>query len=104
MSGITLMMLGNFALASGATPSSLYVWGGNYEGASARNLTGTAGESSSPIQLGSETDWLQFSGSYNFVGTRSSGHLYNCGDKRYGAWNNGNLYTSSHIQIGSITK
>ena len=103
MSGITLMMLGNFALASGATPSSLYVWGGNYEGSSARNLNGTAGESSSPIQLGSETDWLQFSGSYNFVGTRSSGHLYNCGDNRFGAWNNGALHTSSPIQIGSLT-
>tara|TARA_R100000988_G_scaffold87170_1_gene50132 strand:+ start:1 stop:1152 length:1152 start_codon:yes stop_codon:yes gene_type:complete len=102
MSGITLMMLGNFALASGATPSSLYVWGGNYNGSSARNLNDTAGESSSPIQLGSETDWLQFSGAYNFVGTRSSGHLYSCGDGRFGCWNTG-LSASSPIQIGSLT-
>jgi len=103
MSGITLMMLGNFALASGATPSSLYVWGGNYQGSGARNLTGSAGYNSSPIQLGSETDWLQFSGSYSFVGTRSNGYLYNCGDNRFGAWNNGALHTSSPIQIGSLT-
>ena len=102
MSGITLMMLGNFALASGATPSSLYLWGGNYNGAGARNLTGSAGENSSPIQLGSATDWLQFSGSYNFVGTRKSGYLYNCGDGRFGAWNT-NSNTSSPIQIGSLT-
>lgn len=103
MSGITLMMLGNFALASGATPSSLYVWGGSYNGAGGRNLGGSAAYNSSPIQLGSETDWLQFSGSYNFVGTRSSGYLYNCGDNRFGAWNNGALNTSSPIQIGSLT-
>ena len=102
MSGITLMMLGNFALAGGVSPASLWGWGDNYAGAAARNSTEAGGRYSSPVQLGSATDWLDVEGSYNFVGTRSSGYLYNCGDARFGAWNT-SLNTSSPIQIGSLT-
>lgn len=96
------MMLGNFALAGGVSPASLWGWGDNYNGSAARNSTEAGGRYSSPVQLGSATDWLDVEGSYNFVGTRESGYLYNCGDGRYGAWNTG-LNTSSPIQIGSLT-
>lgn len=105
MSGITLMMLGNFALAESVTPARLFGWGDNYRGAGGWNLgeTEAGARKSSPVQLGSDADWLQVSGSYNFVGTRSSGYLYNCGDNRYGAWNDGGLNRSSPVQIGSLT-
>lgn len=102
MSGITLMMLGNFALAGGVSPGSLWGWGDNYAGAAARNSTEAGGRYSSPVQLGSATDWLDVEGSYNFTATRAAGYLYNCGDKRFGAWNTG-LNASSPIQIGSLT-
>jgi alpha-tubulin suppressor-like RCC1 family protein len=102
MSGITLMMLGNFALAGGVSPASLWGWGDNYNGSAARNSTEAGGRYSSPVQLGSDSDWLDIEGSYNFTATRESGYLYNCGDGRFGAWNTG-LNASSPIQIGSLT-
>jgi len=102
MSGITLMMLGNFALAGGVSPASLWGWGDNYNGAAARNSTEAGGRYSSPVQLGSDSDWLDVEGSYNFTATRESGYLYSCGDGRFGCWNTG-LNASSPIQIGSLT-
>ena len=102
MSGITLMLLGNHAGAAGVTPAALWGWGGNYNGAAARNSTEAGGRFSSPVQLGSASDWVEVQGSYNFVATRESGYLYNCGDRRFGGWNTA-LNTSSPVQIGSLT-
>ena len=63
------MMLGNFALAESVTPARLFGWGDNYNGAGGWNLgeTESGARKSSPVQLGSDADWLQVSGSYNFV-------------------------------------
>ena len=103
MAGITLMLLGNHAGAAGVTPAQLWVWGGNYNGAQGMNeQAGGAGERSSPIQLGSEADWLQFTGAYSFAATRESGYIYACGDSRWNA-STPSVNNSSPVQIGALT-
>ena len=70
------MMLGNFALAGGVSPASLWGWGDNYAGAAARNSTEAGGRYSSPVQLGSETDWTVASCGYqNMAGIRGGNFI-----------------------------
>ena len=67
---------------------------------------GTTTNYSSPIQVGSLTNWKQVScGYYNLAAIKTDGTLWTCGYNQSGQLGNGtvNVYYSSPIQVGSLT-
>ena len=88
-------------LVPGRTSPGLYAWGYNYTG-----TIGVGGNSySSPIQIGSLTNWKQVACGYDHaVAVKTDGTLWAWGVNTYGQLgNNTGTSYSSPIQIGSLT-
>jgi|8_EtaG_2_1085327.scaffolds.fasta_scaffold01853_8 alpha-tubulin suppressor-like RCC1 family protein len=106
MSGITLMMLGNFATGEPPIEGQLWGWGGQafYSGAVGNN---TSVDVSSPVQVGSLTTWSKIGASPNgFTNTviKTDGTLWAYGRGTLGQNGDGNsLNRSSPVQVGSLT-
>jgi alpha-tubulin suppressor-like RCC1 family protein len=59
---------------------------------------------SSPVQVGSGTDWSTISHSYASAGIKSNGTLWLWGAANYGQLGNSNIvYRSSPVQVGALT-
>ena len=84
--------------------SSIWVWGSNIVG---QLGNGTTTNYSSPIQIGSLTNWKQVSasaGGFLTIGIKTDGTLWTCGYNYYGQLgNNTTTNYSSPIQVGSLT-
>ena len=80
----------------------LWAWGLNNNG---QLGNGSITNYSSPIQVGSLTNWKQVSGGYSHtIAVKTDGTLWACGYNRYGQLGNGSItYYSSPIQVGSLT-
>ena len=82
--------------------ANLYAFGFNGYG---QLGNGTITWYSSPIQVGSLTNWKQISaGYYHTVAIKTDGSLWSCGYNYYGQLgNNTTTWYSSPIQVGSLT-
>lgn len=84
-------------------PRELYAWGYNNFGNSG---LGDTINRSSPVQVGSDTDWeyLSQGGRINAAAIKKNGSLYAWGYNLYGAVGDSTVvYRSSPVQIGSLT-
>jgi len=83
------------------TDGSLWVWGYNGDGTLGLN---SSGAKSSPVQLGTLTDWSSFSSGAVSLAVRTNGTLYGFGYNTQGAvGDNTVIARSSPVQIGSGT-
>ena len=82
--------------------NTLWGWGSGQAGALGNSATNNY---SSPIQIGSLTNWSKVSsGFYAFLGIKTDGTLWGWGDNRHGGIGNGtNVAYSSPVQVGSLT-
>jgi alpha-tubulin suppressor-like RCC1 family protein len=91
------------------TDGTLWSWGGNYRGQlgiSAIGFTaGSAGYYSSPVQVGSLTNWKQVAGGQSHSACiKTDGTLWTFGAGDSGQLGNGTLISySSPVQVGSLT-
>jgi alpha-tubulin suppressor-like RCC1 family protein len=90
-----------FALKSDGT---LWSWGDNAFGGLGQN-TAVALDKSSPVQVGTLTNWASLSAGRNRgFATNTNGQLYAWGSNAYGALGDGTvLNRSSPVQIGALT-
>tara|TARA_R110000751_G_scaffold303448_1_gene418142 strand:- start:199 stop:1338 length:1140 start_codon:yes stop_codon:yes gene_type:complete len=84
------------------TDGTLWAWGDNSSG---RLGDGTAVNKSSPVQIGSSTDWLQVAGASNTsYAVKTDGTLWAWGLNTGGQMGDGTAVSkSSPVQIGSLT-
>ena len=83
------------------TDGTLWIWGDNEYGSLGQNNTT---DQSSPVQVGSGTDWKTVSGSYRAIAaTKTDGSLYTWGQNQYGhlGQNNQTQYESPKQVPGS---
>lgn len=87
------------------TNGTLWTWGQNSEGALGSNVSLSTVRRSSPVQIGSDTDWSQvIGGTYNFLALKTTGALFTWGWNLYGALGlNDQANRSSPTQIGALT-
>jgi len=87
------------------TDGSIWVWGVNTEGQLGLGTIGAAHNKSSPVQLGSITDYKHFGAGYKVTSLiKADGTLWMCGENTYGQLGTGNTTNySSPVQIGSDT-
>jgi alpha-tubulin suppressor-like RCC1 family protein len=95
---------GNFCTAI-KTDGRLFTWGNNYSGQLGLNNRSPAGTRSSPVQVGSLTDWAQTDcGGSNCAAIKTSGTLFTWGDNPGGSLGQNNInYRSSPVQVGALT-
>jgi len=81
--------------------AGLWIWGYNNLG---QLGNGTIVYYSSPIQVGSLTNWKQVAANYHTASIKTDGTLWTFGYNNYGQLGNGTIvYYSSPIQVGSLT-
>jgi alpha-tubulin suppressor-like RCC1 family protein len=85
------------------TTGSIWSWGYHYPGATGQNLN--SGSRSSPVQIGSSTDWSKVScGRRHALAIKTDGSLWGWGGNTYGrVGNNSSSNLSSPVQIGTGT-
>ena len=85
------------------TDGTLWVWGNNSYGQLGNGESGS--NYSSPIQVGSLTDWSKVNcGEYFTVAIKTNGTLWTWGRSYYGQLGHGNTTNlSSPVQVGSLT-
>ena len=93
--------IGGF-LSAIKTDGTLWTWGYGYGGALGNNTTTNY---SSPIQVGSLTNWKQVAaGYYSFAAVKTDGTLWACGYNHSGQLGNNTTSNSySPIQVGTLT-
>lgn len=80
---------------------TLYAWGANQAG---QHGLGDTSARSSPVQVGSDTDWASVVGHSSTYALKTDGTLWSWGQNISGALGNGGiLNTSSPVQVGSLT-
>lgn len=94
---------GSYHVAAIKTDGTLWCWGYNSFGQVGNNTSGTS--ISSPVQIGSLTNWLKVTaGYYHNVAVKTDGTLWSWGWNAYGQLGLGNVaHYSSPKQIGSGT-
>jgi len=87
------------------TDGSLWMWGSGTDGKLGNNETGSAASRSSPVQIGSLTNWLEVEcGKYASMSLKTDGTLWAWGAGFYGVnGQNNHTHYSSPVQIGSST-
>jgi len=94
------------------TDGTLWAWGHNSSGQLGGGPTGTLGivHTSSPVQVGSLTNWKQIAGGgYHTVAIKTDGTLWAWGHNANGQLGGGPtgtlgiVHTSSPVQVGSLT-
>jgi len=94
---------GNYHCAAIKTDGTLWAWGFNSSGQLGQN--NTTYQISSPVQIGSLTDWLTVSAGYaNCAAIKTDGTLWTWGVCTSGALGHGNTTNrSSPVQVGALT-
>ena len=103
MSGILQSLFANMRSFGVATAEGqLWAWGGNTDGRLGDNSTTNR---SSPVQIGSDEDWVKgASGVYHVLQPNSEGELYSWGrGTTYSTGQGSNSHLSNPTQIGSLT-
>jgi alpha-tubulin suppressor-like RCC1 family protein len=97
----------NFSMAirGSGSSGSLWAWGYNAQG---RLGLGNSASRSSPVQVGTDTDWAIVTAGYIFaVAVKTNGTIWSWGNNTYGRLGlndpNGQISRSSPVQIGSLT-
>ena len=87
------------------TDGTLWAWGWNNFGQLGIGSSSPTVYQSSPIQVGSLTNWKQVSAGVTSVAAiTTDGALFTWGLNQYGTLGNGNItYYSSPVQVGSLT-
>jgi len=88
------------------TDGTLWVWGRNEDGEIGDNTSGgDANSKSSPVQIGSETNWADVDAGRKFTfAITTEGELYSWGKGNYGATGqNDSVERSSPTQVGALT-
>ncbi|MFN7044973.1 MAG: T9SS type A sorting domain-containing protein [Flavobacterium sp.] len=90
----------SFAIKSNGT---LWAWGYNFYGQLGRGTNGSGTNSSTPIQIGAETNWKSITGGEHFtIATKTDGTLWSTGKNSNGQLGLNNLIDSNTFQqIGS---
>jgi len=96
---------GNYSNLALKTDGTLWAWGNNSVGDLAQGTSGSLTIQSSPVQIGSDTDWKRiFSGTVNFAAIKTDGTLWVWGQGTYYQLGTGdNISRSSPVQVGSDT-
>ena len=95
---------GSFAAVK--TDGTLWTCGMNNQGELGQNAVGTPARRSSPIQVGTDTDWSRVSGAVQtFMAIKTNGALWTWGNNSYGmlGLNNATVEYSSPVQVGTDT-
>ena len=97
-----LAVLGLLGLSGGVSELALWTFGYNAYGQLGQ---GDIVYLSSPVQVGSLTDWSSMScGYYHTTGIKTDGTLWTFGRNAYGELGQGDIvYLSSPVQVGSLT-
>jgi alpha-tubulin suppressor-like RCC1 family protein len=84
---------------------TLWTWGDNTFGKLGSNTTGTAFNRSSPVQVGSLTNWAQVNGGDSFLtAIKTDGTIWSWGQNNQGQLGDGtSVDKSSPVQIGALT-
>jgi alpha-tubulin suppressor-like RCC1 family protein len=100
-----LVSTGDQHTAAIKTAGSLWTWGQNNAGQLGLNTQGFDTYRSSPVQVGSLTNWAQVSvGTARTLAVKTDGTLWAWGANTFGEiGNNSTLNRSSPVQIGSLT-
>ena len=87
------------------TSGALYSWGHNYYGELGRSTSGGGTNTSSPVQVGALTNWLNMAcGRYFIIATKTDGTLWSWGRNNSGQLGLSNTTNySSPKQIGALT-
>ncbi len=87
------------------TDGTLWTWGGSTDGQLGIGSSGFFGRRSSPVQVGTLTNWKQVnSGQYHFVCIKTDGTLWIWGNNGFGRLGLGDSTNrSSPVQVGSLT-
>jgi alpha-tubulin suppressor-like RCC1 family protein len=86
--------------STGSTSGTLWAWGrNNYGQLGIGNVTNR----SSPVQIGTDSDWYQVSCGYSHtLALKTNGTLWSWGRNNYGQLGQGNItYRSSPVQVGT---
>lgn len=86
-------------------PAGLWTWGTNYQGRLGSGTSGAASSRSSPVQVGSLTNWKSVSvSSGHTLAVKTDGTLWAWGTGTNGILGLGNTYhRSSPVQVGGLT-
>jgi alpha-tubulin suppressor-like RCC1 family protein len=86
------------------TDGTLWLWGNNTYGALGNNSSGTSTNRSSPVQLGTETNWASVSIHEHVLALKTDGTLWAWGNNDAGqiAIITVNSHRSSPVQIGTL--
>jgi alpha-tubulin suppressor-like RCC1 family protein len=87
------------------TSGALYSWGSNFYGELGRGTSGGGTNTSSPVQIGALTNWLNIAcGRYSALSVKTDGTLWTWGLNNWGQLGLGNTTNySSPKQIGALT-
>jgi len=93
---------GVFAIKTNGT---LWTWGGGNDFGGHFGLNNISpGQRSSPVQVGSLTNWSKiYASKLHWLAIKTDGTLWGCGRGRYGQLSSPSVYRSSPVQIGSGT-
>lgn len=103
---------GTFLSVAIKTDGTLWGWGANFSGAIGNGSSGGTSYYSSPVQVGTLTNWKQVTGGGGNINgnltyalaVKQDGTLWGWGSNQFGQLGNSNItYYSSPIQIGALT-
>lgn len=88
------------------TNGTLWTWGDNSRGQIGQGYSNQNFSRSSPVQIGSDTNWSQVStgGGYAFAAVKTTGELWTWGGNDYGQLGQNNrIFRSTPTQVGTLT-
>ena len=95
---------GIYLMAAVKTDGTLWMWGAGSNGQLGQNTSGTPAHRSSPVQVGSDTNWNTVSTTYGryIMATKTDGTLWNWGSD--GPWMGGAYYGNADTGPGNIKR
>ena len=96
--GTWSIMWGNgYTMGGIKTDGTLWIWGDNGKGTIGNNESGPSADQSSPVQVGSGTDWADIgSAHYNVGAVKTDGTLWTWGNNEDGSLGHNNAFPTSY--------